>query len=274
MACGYPLAVVDERQKLRVILDLTVGAGVNTDTDFDKAPVCDLGDVLFRFIAQTCVRREQVGADVPIYISKMDVKDAFRRVHIEWEKAPIFSYVVGEYIVIDFRLAFGWRSSPGWWGLMAAAILRSHRNTDVNTAVVLPDARVIARDVKVLVPAEGVSATCAPPGVVIVHEPQGKPEGEFYAEMYVDDMQMLEACKRGDESRLILATLSAISDHSRMFGNSNQNPVPVLSQKKLTNWAVCQEVLGFDIDTRRMKMKLPERKRVEILQLLQKWPST
>lgn len=157
---------------------------------------------------------------------------------------------------------------------MAAAILHSHRNTDVNTAVVLPDARVIARDVKVLVPAEGVSATCAPPGVVIVHEPQGKPEGEFYAEMYVDDMQMLEACKRGNESRLILATLSAISDHLRMFGNSNQNPVPVLSQKKLTNWAVCQEVLGFDIDTQRMRMKLPERKRVEILQLLQKWPST
>ena len=70
-------------------MDLTVGHGVNTDTDFDKAPVCDLGDVLFRFIVQTCARREQVGAEVPIYISKMDVK-----VHIEWDKATTFSYVV------------------------------------------------------------------------------------------------------------------------------------------------------------------------------------
>ena len=59
-----------------------------------------------------------------------------------------------------------------------------------------------------------------------------------------------------------------------MFGKSSDNPVPVLSQKKLTDWAVCQEVLGFDIDTQKMRIKLPERKRKKVLQLLQKWPST
>ncbi|MEO9458877.1 MAG: hypothetical protein ABJG56_07815, partial [Lentilitoribacter sp.] len=59
-----PLGVVEERKKVRVILDLTVGHGVNPDTDFDKVPVCDLGEVLFRFIARTCARREQVGAEV------------------------------------------------------------------------------------------------------------------------------------------------------------------------------------------------------------------
>ena len=42
----------------------------------------------------------------------------------------------------------------------------------------------------------------------------------------------------------------------------------------LTNWSVCQEVLGFDINTQRMRMELPERKREEILQLLLKWSST
>ena len=31
---------------MRVIVDLTVGHGVNTDTDFDRTPVCDLGEVL------------------------------------------------------------------------------------------------------------------------------------------------------------------------------------------------------------------------------------
>ena len=50
----------------------------------------DSGEVLFRFIAQTCARREKVGAEMRIYISKKDVKDAFRRVHIEWDKAPTF----------------------------------------------------------------------------------------------------------------------------------------------------------------------------------------
>ena len=60
--------------------------------------------------------------------------------------------------------------------MIAAAILHSHRNTDVNTAVVLPDARLIAREFEVLVPAEGVRASCAPPGVVVVPELQGNPE--------------------------------------------------------------------------------------------------
>lgn len=41
---------------------------------------------------------------------------------------------------------------------MAAAILRLHRNTDVNTAAALPEARLVANDVKVLVLAEGLSA--------------------------------------------------------------------------------------------------------------------
>ena len=71
-------------------MDLSVGAGVNTATVFTKEPVCDLGDMFFRYIAQTCARREQVGAEAPIQSSKIDVKDDFSRVHIEWDRAPIF----------------------------------------------------------------------------------------------------------------------------------------------------------------------------------------
>ena len=56
---------------------------------------------------------------------------------------------------------------------------------------------MIAKDAKVLVPAEGLSAMCAPPGVVVVPELQGNSEAEFYGEWYVDDMVHLEACKRG-----------------------------------------------------------------------------
>ena len=49
-----------------------------------------------------------------LYVSKMNVEDAFIRVAIEWDKAHTFLYEVGECIVIDLRLAFGWRSSPVW----------------------------------------------------------------------------------------------------------------------------------------------------------------
>lgn len=91
---------------------------MNTDTHFHKAyVVCELGHVLIRFVAQTCARREQVGAQVPIYISK--IKNAHEKdarfeelTYIQWGKAAIFSYLlcmydIGEYVVIDSTLAFG-----------------------------------------------------------------------------------------------------------------------------------------------------------------------
>ena len=127
----------------------------------------------------------------------IDVKDAFRRVHIKLHKACIFFCVVGECFAIDFMLAQ--MASVTWMvGFDAAAIFHSHRNTDVNTAVILPRAQLKADDVKFWVPADGLSAMCAPPGVV-ASKLQGNSEAEFYAEMYVDVLLNLEACKRGNE---------------------------------------------------------------------------
>ena len=80
--------------------------GVNLGTAFDKAPVCNLREVLFLFIAQACARRVHVGAEVSTYVSKMGVKDAVRRFHIERDKAPTGTFlydVVVAYIVADFR---------------------------------------------------------------------------------------------------------------------------------------------------------------------------
>ena len=57
-------------------------------------------------LRRICALREAVGPDVPIYISKMDVKDAFRRLHVAWEKAPTFAYMANDLIVVDFRLPF------------------------------------------------------------------------------------------------------------------------------------------------------------------------
>ena len=72
----------------------------------------------------------------------------------------------------------GWRSGDiryldGFGPMADAAIIHSHRNTDVTPAVILPLAQVIAKDVEVLVPAEGVSTLCAPPDVVVVPEQKG-----------------------------------------------------------------------------------------------------
>ena len=81
-----PLGVASSKEKLRVILDLSFGKGgavdeyigVNGDTAFEKAPKSETGGVMPAILRRTCALREAVGPDVPIYISKMDVKDAFR----------------------------------------------------------------------------------------------------------------------------------------------------------------------------------------------------
>ena len=94
----------EERQRIRVVSDLAIiGHGVNTDTDFDTAPACDLGDVMFRSIS--CARRQQVRAEVPIYLRVLKyVKDAFRRVHIEWGKAYFFFICGGEVHRLSFQV--------------------------------------------------------------------------------------------------------------------------------------------------------------------------
>ena len=96
-------------------------------------------------LRRICALREAVGPDVPIYTSKMDVKDAFRRLHVAWEKAPTFAYMVNDMIVVEFRLPFGWRNSPGWWALHASAVRHAYCNTSLRTARVLPDAHEIAK---------------------------------------------------------------------------------------------------------------------------------
>ncbi|CAM9662681.1 unnamed protein product [Choristocarpus tenellus] len=55
-------------------------------------------------------------------ISMMGVKDNFRQVLVEPQGAAKFGYCVGDLLVIDFRLQFGWRNSPGWWDLLASAL--------------------------------------------------------------------------------------------------------------------------------------------------------
>jgi len=62
-------------------------------------------------------------------IQKMDVKNAFRQIPVDPDGAAAFGYVLGEYLFVDLRLQFGWRGSPGWWGVISAAMQHAQRNT-------------------------------------------------------------------------------------------------------------------------------------------------
>ena len=47
---------------------------------------------------------------------------------------------------------------------------------------------------------------------------------------------------------------------------------PLLSHKKVADWAPQQEVMGFDLDTERMTISLLARKVLELRKLLEEWP--
>ena len=59
----------------------------------------------------------------------MGVKDAFRQVAVEITRTLVFGYVSGGLVVVDRRLPFGWRNSPGFWYLFGSALEHVHNKT-------------------------------------------------------------------------------------------------------------------------------------------------
>ena len=58
--------------------------------------------------------RAQIGNQPRILIKKMDANNAFRQVPVEPDRGAAFGYVLGQYLIVDLRLEFGWGGSPAW----------------------------------------------------------------------------------------------------------------------------------------------------------------
>ena len=114
------LAVVLE-PKVCIVHDLTfaragVRTSVNNDTIFSSAPTCDLGSVLRDMLMRVLFLRLSHGTDAQIVLCRVDVEGAFWQVPVDPAGVPVFGYVAGGHVIVDFRLQFGWRNSPGFWG--------------------------------------------------------------------------------------------------------------------------------------------------------------
>ena len=96
-------------------------------------------------------------------LSKMDVKDAFRQVAVEWDGCTKFGYVLGDFVVVDRRLVFGWRNSSGFYCLLAGAIQHAHGSTSFDDAVVTPQGLAATRHVRVDILAAGETPVQLPP---------------------------------------------------------------------------------------------------------------
>jgi len=164
-----PLGVVVTPSKSRVINDLSHvhsvhGSSVNADTDVTDTPCVELGHVLCEIVLRILYLRRRFGPHVRIVISKTDVASAYRHVPVQWAGAPVFDFVFGDWVAVDRRLCFGWRSSPAWFSLYSRAIEHSHRHTSAATAVVSEHGRNATAHVTVECPADDVPNVPLPPG--------------------------------------------------------------------------------------------------------------
>ena len=150
-----PLAAV-VTHKVRIINDLSFDeqrqgekGGLNGDTDPDTVPQCLCAHALPKFIDELVALRKNFPVE-RILMSKADVAGAFRNVRVDPDRAHNFCYTVGDLVVIDFRLTFGWSGSPGFWGVMSAAAEHAHCNTTLKSTQLLDEGKEMMDHVKVV----------------------------------------------------------------------------------------------------------------------------
>ena len=68
------------------------------------------------FFERVLFLRQLLGPTARIVLCRVDVKDAYRQVLVDPVGAPAFAFAMGKYVVVDLRLQFGWRHSPGSGG--------------------------------------------------------------------------------------------------------------------------------------------------------------
>lgn len=121
-----------------------------------------------------------------LVFQEMDLKGAFRCVAADPARAPAFACMIEEFIVVDLRLQFGWRGSPGWFGLVAGAIEHAQCNTTRESAVFTPSGLRAVEHIKVE-PPTGKQTAQVPPQCVV---PEVEGEGGRAVRMTEGDVSL------------------------------------------------------------------------------------
>ena len=100
--------------------------------------------------------------------------------------ASVFGYVSGGRVVVDLRLQFGWRNSPGYWGLLASVHEHAHTRSTFQGAVVSPQGAAAVADVGIA-PPRGVPVVSLPRDCRPVPGVGGNAGSYFFVRYYVDD---------------------------------------------------------------------------------------
>jgi len=273
-----PLAAV-VTHKVRIINDLSFDVqsrgekgGLNGDTDPDTVPQCLCAHALPKFLDELVTLRNKFPVE-KILMSKADVSDAFRNVRVDPDQAPNFCYTVGDLVVIDFRLTFGWSGSPGFWGVISAAAEHAHCNTTLKSSQLLEEGKTMMAHVKVVDRWEEGTPTPIPPDAKIRAHSGGEISDPFFTTVYVDDYLLIRVQHSDDDKSALTASATLASDHVRLFCPGEEGVTPILAPKKSTDWDSKIDALGFTINSHTMRISFPREKADAIKRLLlEQWP--
>ena len=201
---------------------------VNNDTIYSSAPTCELGSMLRDVLMRVLCLRQAHGRHARIALCRVDVKDAFRQVPVDPAGAPVSESVAGGHVVVDLRLQFGWRNSPGFWGVVTSALEYSRTRSTFKSAVVPRQGQAAVAHVVVALPRGGPVVTlpgdCQPvPGT------GGNTGSCVCVRYYVEDGIIVELQWWPDGCRCQRAVKSLASDHFRRWGERGVSDPPFLT---------------------------------------------
>ena len=165
-------------------------------------PRCELGHVLRDVFLRVLFSRRTHGPRGQIVLSSVDVAYAFRQVLFDPVRAPVFGYAMGGHVVVDLRLQLGWRNSPGFWALMAAALEHAHTHSTFRDAVVPPQEAAAVEHVQ-LAPSRGVPIKWLPCDCRSVAGRGGNTRSYVFMRYYVDDVILVEVQWWSDDCRCL-----------------------------------------------------------------------
>jgi len=203
------------------------------------------------------------------------VNNAYRNVRVAPDDACKFCYTIGDVLVADFRLTFGWAGSPGNWGVMASAIEHSHRNSNITNVNLVEEGKNMMSHVKIVKPWEEGPPAQVPEEANVKPHDGGGPLDNFSCGVYVDDFALLKVQHTPDDATALVASASLASDCVRLFGPAEEGQTPILAPKKSTNWDTTVDFLGHTIDTHKMTIATT-RERIDAIRtaLSNDWPNT
>ena len=183
----------------------------------------------------------------------------------------MFSYAWGNCLVVDLRLAFGWKGSPGFfyrWAKLLSEFITSQRPSDMTAERRQQLGDLIKQQ---RVEAAGVEPTRLPPDGTVSLDFSAEGDAPFYfAQAYLDDTICLDV--NVDGRRQALGEIG-LWGHYMMYGEPRPGLPPCVKPAKFTDFVSKGEVLGVEVDLNRMTVALPTEKKEERRRLLlEEWP--